>query len=124
MSLMPASTAESDTNSRIRAVRDQARERGLAGAGRPPQDHRVRPAGLERPAQRRAGTEQVRLPDELVEGLRAQPVGQRPVGAVADRRSLAVASDHIDSGRRREAETDPAANLGFLVGCVNVSCVI
>ena len=41
----------------------------------------MRPARLERAPQRRAGTEQVRLPDILLERLRAQPVRQRPVGA-------------------------------------------
>jgi hypothetical protein len=47
---------------RVRAVRHQARQRRLAGARRTPQNHRMRPPGLERAAQRRAGSQQVRLP--------------------------------------------------------------
>ena len=43
----------------------------------------MRPAGLERAAQRRAGREQVGLSDVLIEDARPQPVGQRSVGALA-----------------------------------------
>jgi hypothetical protein len=41
--------------------------------------------GLQRPAQRRAGAQQVRLSHKVIEGLRAKPIGQRPVGAVGPR---------------------------------------
>ena len=67
----------------IGATRDQARERGLAGARRSPQNHRVRSCGFQRLAQGRAGTQQMRLADEFIERLRTQPVGERPVAAVA-----------------------------------------
>ena len=39
-------------------------------------------AGLQRAAQGRAHPEQMGLPDILVEGLRAQPISQRPIRAV------------------------------------------
>ena len=64
---------------------DQPRECRLARPRRTPQDHRMRTAGLERAAQRRAGAEQMRLPDELIERSGPQPIRQRPVSAVADR---------------------------------------
>ena len=50
--------------------------------------HRIIECGrpdFERTAQRRAGAEQMRLPDELIERLWTQPVRQRPVSAVAHR---------------------------------------
>ena len=40
---------------------EHARERGLTGAWRPPQHHRMQRSLIERPAQGLAGTEQVRL---------------------------------------------------------------
>ena len=86
------------------AGRHQARQRRLAGSRRPPQDHRMRPAGLQRAAQRRARTEQMRLPDVFVERS-AGAAGRPAVGRCRRRpRSLAVASDHIDPRRRRERE--------------------
>ena len=60
------------------------RQRRLAGARRAVQDHRVRVAGLDRRAQRRALAEQVLLADEVVERARAHPRRERP----ADRRRL------------------------------------
>jgi hypothetical protein len=56
----------------------QPRERRLARAGRPEQHHRVRVAGLERRAQRRALPEQVLLADVVREQARAHPRGERP----------------------------------------------
>ena len=62
----------------------QVGQRRLAGAGRPPEDHRRRPGhpalALDQPAQRRAGDQQVLLADDLVEGARPHPHGQRLVG--------------------------------------------
>ena len=60
-------------------LRDQPRDRRLARARRPEQDHRVRRALLDRRAQRRALAEQVLLADDLVERLRPHPRGQRRV---------------------------------------------
>ena len=45
----------------------------------------MRAARFQRAAQRRAGAQQMRLAHVLIEGLRAQPVRERPVGAVAGR---------------------------------------
>jgi hypothetical protein len=58
-------------------LRSQPRQRGLAHARRPPQDHRMQLAGIERQAQRLAGSQQMRLPDDVIQGARAQALGQR-----------------------------------------------
>ena len=59
-------------------ARHQRGERRLARAGRPPQDHRVQVAALERGAQHAARPEQVLLADDLIERARPHPVGERP----------------------------------------------
>jgi imidazolonepropionase-like amidohydrolase len=59
-------------------VRHQRGQRGLARAGRPPQDHRVQLAALDRRAQDPAGAQQMLLADDLVERLRPHAIGQRP----------------------------------------------
>src|SRR5262249_39608131 len=51
--------------------------RRLAGAWRAPEDHRVRLSGLEGEPQRLAGTDEVRLADDIVERLRAERLGER-----------------------------------------------
>ncbi len=61
----------------IEGLRHQPRQRGLAHARRPPQDHRMQLAGLERQAQRPALAQQMRLADDFVDMLRAQPFGER-----------------------------------------------
>ena len=125
MSLMPAITAESAMNSRVGAVGDQPRERGLAGARRPPQDHRMQLARLERAAQRLAGAEQMRLPDELIEGLRPHPIRERPIGAVA-RSAVTCASRPITSTPGGGAKVNSrAANVRVALGVSKtISCVI
>src|SRR5690606_25950782 len=62
---------------RIERPRHETRQRGLAGARRTPQDHRVRLARLERKPQRLAGPEEMTLPDNFVDRLRAQRFGER-----------------------------------------------
>ena len=62
----------------IGLVRQQPRHRGLAGAGRAPEDQRAERAGGQHPGERAVGAEQMILADHLGERLRAQPVGQRP----------------------------------------------
>src|SRR5690606_1699910 len=57
----------------------EACQRGLAHTRRPPEDHRVRPSGLERHTKRLARTEQMGLPDDFIEVARAQSLGQRRV---------------------------------------------
>ena len=50
----------------LSATCNEARECRLAGARWPPQDHRMRPAGLQSAAQRCAGAEQMLLADEFI----------------------------------------------------------
>jgi hypothetical protein len=65
---------------RVKRVGHQPRHGGLAHTGRPPQDAaNVRLARLERHAQRLALAQQVLLADHLVQGARAQALGQRRV---------------------------------------------
>ena len=60
--------------------RQQARERGLAAAGRAPEDDRAELAAGEHAAERRLRAEQMVLADQLVQALGAQPVGERLAG--------------------------------------------
>ena len=58
---------------RVGAACDQPRERGLARARRPPEEQRHRLVRLDQPPQRRAGLQEVPLPDEVVETGRPHP---------------------------------------------------
>ena len=62
------------------ALRQQAGERGLAGAGRPPEDDRAELAAREHAPERGLGAQQVVLAHQLVERARPQPVGERLPG--------------------------------------------
>ena len=53
-------------------------QRGLAAAGRPPQNKTGQPPGIDHPPQRRIGPEQMILPDDFVERRGPHPVRQRP----------------------------------------------
>ena len=66
----------------------------LASAGRTPQQQRHRLVGLDQPAQRRAGLQQVLLAHQLLEGARTHPHGER-------RRAVVVARQRPAGGRRR-----------------------
>ena len=57
-------------------ARQQQGQRGLAAAGRAPEDHRVHVAGFHRAAQRAARRQQAALADHLVQGGRAHALGQ------------------------------------------------
>ena len=87
----------------VEGVGHQARQRRLADARRPPQDHRVQPPGFERDAQRLAGAEQVALADDLVERLRPQPLGERRGGSVGE----AEFERGLGHGRSRLARVAP-----------------
>ena len=63
-----------------RRLGQQPGDGGLAGAGRPPQDHRAQPPRLDHPADRPARPQQMILPHHLVQRARAQTVGQGGVG--------------------------------------------
>ena len=82
------------------SVGHQARERGLAHTGRPPEDHRMRLVRFERDRERFAGAEQVPLADHLGDTARAQAfwqwcVGARGLGAgFRTRRSAGRAGEH------------------------------
>jgi hypothetical protein len=62
-------------------VGEQPGDGGLAGAGRPPQDHRGELARRHLSGDRAVGPGQLLLADHLVELLRAQPVGERRIVA-------------------------------------------
>ncbi len=64
----------------VEGAGEDACQRGLADAGRSPQDHGVRHLRLDRHAQWLAGADQVLLADDVVERARAQRFGQRLVG--------------------------------------------
>jgi uncharacterized lipoprotein YddW (UPF0748 family) len=72
------------TNFAVEGVGRQARQRGLADAGRAPQDHRMRFAGFENQVQRLSRSQQVALADDFVDGARAQGFGQRGGGFVLE----------------------------------------
>ncbi len=61
----------------IGLMREQARDRRLAGAGRPPENQAAKRAGGDPPGQGAVWSDQMILPDHLGEALRAQPVGER-----------------------------------------------
>ena len=77
ISLMPASTALKATKCACGRLGDQARERGLAGAGRAPEDDRLQQVALDGLAQRLPGRQQILLADELVERARPHALGER-----------------------------------------------
>ena len=62
------------------SLREQAREGGLAAPRRTPQDHGRQVAGPDDPGQCTLAPNQVRLSDELVQGLGAHAGGERCVG--------------------------------------------
>jgi hypothetical protein len=75
-----------------RVHREQPGERGLPGARRPVQDHRVGTALLDRGAKARAAAQQVVLANELAERRGPHPRGQGKVagrdGGLAGRRRV------------------------------------
>lgn len=62
---------------RIAGRGHDAGQRRLARAGRAPEDHRVRRAGLDQARQRTPVTQEVALPDHLGQGLGPHAVGER-----------------------------------------------
>ena len=92
----------------------EARERGLAGAGRAEQDHRVRLAGLERVAQRRALAEQVLLADEAGERARAHAGGERAVAGGSATRASSGGSSGASNRRSMRGSVWSRAVAGRL----------
>ena len=91
------------TNSQAGLVGEQPRHRGLAGAGRAPEDQRAERVALQHAGQRAVGTEQMVLADHVGELLRAELVGERPrrVGIEPRRREQARARAAFGAGGHR-----------------------
>ena len=75
-------------------VRDDARERGLAHAGRPPEDHGGDLVVLDQAAQHLARPEQMGLADKFRKRLWAQPRRER-AGAVPAEQGLLFHCTHL-----------------------------
>jgi hypothetical protein len=75
--LIPARTALNDDELGAGEVGDEARQGRLAGARRAPEDDRLEQIPLDHLAQRSAGTDDLVLSDDLVQGARAHALGQR-----------------------------------------------
>src|SRR5215469_17282094 len=56
---------------------DDSRESSLAAPGRAPEEHRTKVVAFDLDAQRLAGSQQVFLADEFIEGLRTHSVRKR-----------------------------------------------
>ena len=82
---MPARTALKGMKSARVSVRDQARERGFADAGRSPQDERLQLVALDLNAQRFSGREDVLLADETFPGVGTHALGQRTLAFILER---------------------------------------
>ena len=95
-SATPEFTAEIWIRSAPDRVGEQVRERGLAGAGGPPQDDGGEVPSREDPREGLAFADQVALPGELLEGAGAHPGGERLVPHGAD-----YAECSTTSGRTR-----------------------
>ena len=80
MSLTPESTADSAMNSALNALAISRASVVLPDARRTPQQHRMRLARSERDRERLARRQQMPLADHLVDGRRAQPIGERRRG--------------------------------------------
>ena len=78
----------------VEGVGHQPRQRGLAHPRRPPEDHRMRLARLEGQTQRLAGTEQVGLPDHLIQRPGPQQFRQRRMGRGLQRRQQVTHRRH------------------------------
>ena len=94
---------------------DGQRERRLAGARRPPEERRREPVLLDEAAQRTAGADELLLADDVVDGSRAQPGGERRLGpqTIGRRRREQVLSHPPTSFvRSRTRSAHPRAPCG------------
>ncbi len=97
----------------VRVPADQRRDRGLAGAGRTPQEQRERLVGVDDLPQRRPGGQQVLLADELVERARPHAHGERRRRVVVVREA---ATTGCGRGRIRQVEQPVVTHAASLVG--------
>ncbi len=81
---MPEKIAEICTKASFVSRANEPRDRGLAGAGRTPEDQAAERAGTHQPRQRPIWPEKVILAGDLVEALRPQPIGERTRGLVLE----------------------------------------
>lgn len=77
-------------------------------------------AGLQRAAQGRTYTEQMALPDILIEGLRAQPISQRPIRAARGHLPARPITSTPGGGTKVNKS---GKSLALRLGLVKVSCV-
>src|SRR5205823_5368051 len=99
---------------------DEVRDGGLAAARRSPQDHRHGRGPGDQLAQRRAGSQQVLLADELVEGTGTHPdsqgrvrPGYRETGRRPGRRGGGEREESLRVHRHRHYRPDPRDRDGL-----------
>ena len=80
----------------------------------------MRMSGLERAAQWCAYSEQMRLPDILIERLRTQPISQRPIRAACRHLPARPITSTPGGGTKVNKS---GANLALRLELVKVSCV-
>ena len=97
-------------------LRDQRRQRRLAGAGRAVEDDRRRAGALDKAAHRRIRRKQMVLADDLVEGCRPHPHRQRA------RRADGPAAPPVEVGSPGTSNR-PSDTLSAYHGATTVSCV-
>jgi hypothetical protein len=90
-------------------VGKEPRHRGLAGAGRPPEDQRAERIAFQHAGQRAIGAEQMVLADHVGELLRPKLVGERPrrVGIEAGSREQVRARAALGAGGHRASFSVP-----------------
>ena len=125
-SLTPAVTADICSNARAVRAGDGQRQRGLAGAGRAPEDRRRQAVLLDQPPQRPARADQVVLADDVVDRARPQPGGERrrrPQALLGGRgeqviHRCATIAEHL-RGTGRAAELDDVVDqlVGASIHC-------
>src|SRR5258706_2540893 len=118
---------------RVERVGHETRERRLADPRRPPQDHGMRLARLERKTQGLARSEQMLLPYEFVERFGPQGFGQRRHGhrsgkqighPLAGRGTSYLTSPITSAPLGGENRKSPGSNLGLRSSDANLSTVV
>ncbi len=95
---------------RLGEAADHEGQGRLARAGRAPEDERAELVLLDRPPEGPAGAEHLLLPEDLVEGARPDPVGERRVGPrLADRVLLGEPPGEPFPGKERSRPFVPRA---------------